>query len=78
MAMSLRHLHRCMTDRRRVELDDGRLARIVRVDTEFPANHTTVSVWTDTPKGPSLAKVDLGRIVGPAPDSAGPPSADSA
>ena len=67
-----------MTDRLRVELDDGRLARIVRVDTEFPANQTTVSVWTDTPKGPSLTKVDLDRNVGPAPDTAAPPSAESA
>lgn len=76
--MSLRHLHRCMTDRRRVTLDDGRLARIVRVDTEFPANQTTVSVWTDTPAGPSLAKVDLNRIVGPASDTEAPPSTESA
>ena len=73
--MSLRHLQRCMTDRRKVELDDGRLARIVRVDTEFPANQTTVSVWTDTPKGPSLTKVDLGRIVGPAPETTPPTEA---
>lgn len=76
--MSLRHLHRCMTDRRRVELDDGRLASIVRVDTQFPANQTTVSVWTDTPTGPGLTKVDLGRIVGPAPDPEAPSSAESA
>jgi hypothetical protein len=67
-----------MTDRRRVELDDGRLAKIVRVDTVFPPNHTIVWVWTDTPTGPSLAKVDLGRIVGPAPDTEIPPSAESA
>lgn len=73
MGMSLRHLHRCMTDSRSVELDDGRLARIVRVDTEFPANQTTVSVWADTPKGPSLTKVDLTRIVGPAPNTEAPP-----
>lgn len=78
MAMSLRHLHRCMTDRRQVELDDGRLAKIVRVDTEFPANRTTVSVWTDTPAGPSLAKVDLKRIVGPAPDAEARASVESA
>lgn len=67
-----------MTDRRRVELDDGRLASIVRVDTEFPANQTTVSVWTDSPAGPGLTKVDLTRIVGPAPDTEVPPAAESA
>jgi len=78
MAMSLRHVQRCMTDRRQVKLDDGRLARIVRVDTEFPANQTTVSVWADTPKGPSLTKVTLDRIVGPVPDSEVPPAAESA
>lgn len=78
MAMSLRHLHRCMTDRRRVKLDDGRLARIVRVDTVFPANQTTVSVWTDSSKGPGLTKVDLRRIVGPAPDTEHPGSIESA
>ena len=69
MAMSLRYLHRCMTDRQRVQLDDGRLANIVRVDTEFPANQTTVSVWTDSPDGPGVTKVDLRRIVGPAPET---------
>ncbi|HEY6724328.1 MAG TPA: hypothetical protein VI197_09855 [Polyangiaceae bacterium] len=67
-----------MTDRRRVALDDGRLARILRIDTEFPANQSTVSVWTDTPKGPSVTKVDLTRIVGLAPDTEAPPAAESA
>lgn len=76
--MNLRHVHRCMTDRRKVELDDGRFGRIVRVDTEFPANQTTVSLWTQTPKGPGVAKIDIRRIVGPVPDRVEPPSAESA
>lgn len=75
--MNLRHLHRCMTDRRKVELDDGRLGQIVRVDTEFPANQTTVSLWTETPRGPGVTKVDLRRIVGPVPDNQTPPSAET-
>lgn len=74
MGMSLRYLHRCMTDRQRVQLDDGRLANIVRVDTEFPANQTTVSVWTN---GPGVTKVDLRRIVGPAPESESAPTPKS-
>ena len=53
-----------MTERRGVLLDDGRSGRIVRVDTEFPRGKTTVSVWTETPRGPGVAKVDIGRIVG--------------
>jgi len=55
-----------MTERRGVLLDDGRLGRIVRVDTEFPRGSTTVSVWTETPRGPGVAKVDITRIVGEA------------
>jgi hypothetical protein len=55
-----------MTERRGVLLDDGRLGRIVRVDTEFPRGSTTVSVWTETPRGPGVAKVDIARIVGEA------------
>lgn len=56
-----------MTDRRQVLLQDGRTGKIVRVDTVFPANSTTVSVWTETKKGPAVAKVDLKSILGPAP-----------
>jgi hypothetical protein len=67
-----------MTDRRRVELDDGRFGKIVRVDTEFPANHTTVSVWTETGMGPGVTKVDIRRIVGPAPGADELPSAETA
>jgi hypothetical protein len=54
-----------MNDRARVELSDGRTGKIVRVDTMFPANDTTVSVWTDSPEGPGVTKVRLDEIVGP-------------
>ena len=64
---NLRHIHEYMTDRRRVLLDDGRTGRIVRVDTTFPQCSTTVSVWTENANGPNVAKVDLGRVVGPVP-----------
>jgi hypothetical protein len=63
---NLRHIHRFMTDRCRVLLDDGRTGKIVRVDTVFPNGRTTVSVWTDDSKGPGVAKVDINRVVGPA------------
>jgi hypothetical protein len=65
----LRHIHRYMTDRREVVLADGRRGRIVRVDTKFPANETTVSVWVEAIKGPGVAKVSLDRVVGPTEDS---------
>jgi hypothetical protein len=64
---TLRQIHRMMADRRRVLLEDGRTGKIVRVDTVFPRNATTVSVWTETPKGPGVTKVDLASILGPAP-----------
>jgi hypothetical protein len=64
---TLRHIHQYMTDRRRVLLEDGRVGKIVRVDTVFPKGSTTVSVWTETKKGPGVAKVSLDSVVGPAP-----------
>jgi hypothetical protein len=60
---NLRRVHQLMTDRRRVQLDDGRTGKIVRVDTFFPDGNTTVTVWT----GPGIAKVDIERVIGPAP-----------
>ena len=64
---NLRHIHGYMTDRRRVLLDDGRVGRIVRVDTTFPGGSTEVSVWTGDAPRPSVAKVDAERIIGLAP-----------
>ncbi len=65
MSTTLRNIHRYMTDRQPVVLEDGRTGRIVKVDTVFPANRTTVSVWTDAPH-PAVAKVTLRSVVGPA------------
>jgi hypothetical protein len=62
---NIRHIHQYMTDRRRVLLEDGRVGRIVRVDTLYPTRSTTVSVWTGD--GPGIAKVDIKSVVGPAP-----------
>jgi hypothetical protein len=35
-----------MNERRMVQLADGRIGKVVRVDTTFPGNATTVSIWT--------------------------------
>jgi hypothetical protein len=67
----LRRIHQYMNDREKVVLDDGRVGKIVRVDTHFPAQSTTVSVWTEDDSGPGVAKVDIGRVVGPAKKIAG-------
>jgi hypothetical protein len=62
---TLRYLHQLMNERRRVQLSDGRTGKIVRVDTLFPGNATTVTIWTES-NGPSIAKVSLSDIVGEA------------
>ena len=62
---TLRHLHQLMNERRMVRLTDGRVGKIVRVDTLFPDNATTVSVWTNS-NGPSIAKVSITDVVGDA------------
>lgn len=46
---TLRLIHQLMNERRMVQLADGRTGKVVRVDTLFPGNATTVSIWT----GPS-------------------------
>ncbi len=61
---TLRHIHRYMNDRRRVLLADGRTGKIVRVDTVFPANDTTVTVWMDEESCPGVTKVRLDDVVG--------------
>lgn len=48
-----------------VQLTDGRVGKIVRVDTLFPGNATTVTVWTSS-NGPGVAKVALADVVGEA------------
>ena len=64
------HLHEYMTARRRVLLDDGTTAQILRMDTAFPGRHTTVFLWAEAADGPRLAKVDSRRVVGLAPREA--------
>jgi hypothetical protein len=65
-----------MNERRMVRLSDGRVGKIVRVDTLFPDNATTVTVWTDSNddgplstgpvSGPGISKVSITDIVGEA------------
>lgn len=62
---TLRLIHQMMNQRRMVRLSDGRVGKVMRVDTTFPGNATTVSIWTDS-KSPSVAKVSLTDIVGDA------------
>jgi hypothetical protein len=62
---TLRYLHQLMNERRRVQLSDGRTGKIVRVDTLFPGNATTVTIWTES-NGPSIAKVSLSDVIGEA------------
>jgi hypothetical protein len=77
---TLQTLHRIMTERRAVQLSDGRVARVVRVDTLYPDNTTTVTIWTDSnsvdssgpssggpdANGPGISRVALSDIVGEA------------
>lgn len=62
---TLRHIHQLMNERRMIQLTDGRVGKVVRVDTLFPDNSTTVSVWTQA-SGPSITKVALSDVVGEA------------
>ncbi len=64
--ITLQHIREFQDARRMVQLEDGRVGKIVRVDTTFPANRTVVSVYTTSATGPGIAKVELGRIVGAA------------
>ncbi len=57
-----------------MRLADGRVGDVVRVDTLFPANLTTVTIWTPTSEheranadGPAISKVSLSDVVGEAP-----------
>ena len=75
---TLQHLHQLMNERRMVQLADGRVGKIVRIDTTFPDNATTVTVWTNSNEadgpvsasgpssGPGISKVSLSEIVGDA------------
>jgi hypothetical protein len=73
---NLRHIHQLMNERRMVQLADGRVGKVVRVDTTFPENATTITVWTKSNEahgpvsttgpasGPGISKVSLSDIVG--------------
>jgi len=60
--MTLKTVRKLQDARKPVELDDGRVGKIVRVDTTFPGNHTEVSVYTLGLEGPGIAKVTLDRL----------------
>jgi len=60
--MTLKTVRKMQDARKPVQLDDGRVGKIVRVDTTFPGNHTTVSVYTLGGDGPGIAKVSLERL----------------
>jgi len=60
--MTLKTVRKMQDARKPVQLDDGRVGKIVRVDTTFPGNRTEVSVYTFSQEGPSIAKVPLERL----------------
>ncbi len=66
---NIRQIHRYMAERQRVMLQDGRVGKIVRVDTEFPNCSTIVSVYTESARGPAVTKVGLDSVVGPVLES---------
>ncbi|HSC89450.1 MAG TPA: hypothetical protein VLC09_19345 [Polyangiaceae bacterium] len=63
--LTLRAVHQLQDQHGMVELEDGRVGRIVRVTTTFPGNTTQVSVYTAGPGGPGIAKVALEQLRGP-------------
>jgi hypothetical protein len=67
--MTLRTVKRLQDARRPVQLEDGRIGKIVRVDTVFPENHTVVSVYTVTGDSPSIAKATLAELSEPSLDA---------
>jgi hypothetical protein len=60
--LTLRRVQALQDKRSVVRLDDGRVGKIVRVDTTFPANKTEVSVYTEGEKGPGIARVSLDHL----------------
>jgi hypothetical protein len=57
--LTLRRVQALQDKRSVVRLEDGRVGKIIRVDTTFPANRTEVSVYTQGDRGPGVAKVSL-------------------
>jgi hypothetical protein len=66
--LTLRHLQKLQDQRSVVRLEDGRVGKIIRVDTTFPANRTEVSVYTEGERGPGIAKVGL-EVLSAIPDA---------
>lgn len=62
-----------MAMRRPVVLSDGRRGVIMRVDTSYPEQETTVLLWMTPEAGPELVKVRADSVVGPV--AATPPEA---
>lgn len=58
----LRRMYAVMALRKPVRLSDGRTGVITRVDTDFPANETTLHVWVEGGAGPGLAKVRAAEV----------------
>jgi hypothetical protein len=63
---TLRYLHQMMNERRMVRLSDGRVGKIVRVDTLFPSNATVVTIWTDSNESIGPNSNGPSSITGPA------------
>jgi hypothetical protein len=59
---TLKDIHQSMNERREVQLADGRTGKVVRVDTLFPGNATTVTIWTNS-SGPAVTKVSLSDVI---------------
>jgi len=62
--LTLRRVLELQDRRSVVQLADGRVGRIVRVDTTFPANRTEVSIYTQDARGPGITKVGLELVSG--------------
>lgn len=60
--LTLRAVHQLQDQHGVVQLRDGRVGKIVRVTTTFPANHTQVSVYTIGPDGPGISKLELEEL----------------
>ena len=68
---TLRLVHQMMNERRMVQLVDGRIGKVVRVDTLFPGNATTVSIWTGSAADAAMS------VSSSTPASTGSPSSQS-
>jgi hypothetical protein len=70
--LSLRRVQELQDRRSLVHLTDGRVGKIVRVDTIFPDNKTVVSIYTNGAQGLGIAKVSLEQLLSSAPEGSAP------